>query len=142
MTTSKDGKLKVKLVFEDGDGNVKANVEQELILPGIYLPSFLPGAYNQVEQMLNLVGIDYFKMVLRDHFMSELESIGYARPMLGDSVGSASFVDEKMVIDSGALYDLEDESQSPPDETNEESMVIDLPVEQENEEDKDKTKDA
>ena len=142
MTTSKDGKLKVKLAFEDGDGNVKANVEQELILPGIYLPSFLPGAFNQVEQMLNLVGIDYFKMVLRDHFMSELESIGYARPMLGDSTGSASFVDEKMVIDSGALYDLEDESSSPPDETNEESMVIDLPVEQENEEDENKTKDA
>ena len=130
-TTNRDGKLKVKLVFEDGEGNVKANVEQELVLPGIYLPSFLPGAYTQVEQMLNMVGIDYFKMMLRDHFMNELETIGYNRiTAITPQLESSTFVDEKQVIDSGALYDIDN---APPQI---EEGVIDLPVEQE------ETKDA
>ena len=62
-----DIKLSFKLSAEDSNAEI-VNVEQSVVIPSLKEPLFLPDAYLQVEQMLNLIALEPFKRILKTYF--------------------------------------------------------------------------
>ena len=122
-----DMKLKVSLKLEDSGGNVVAEINQDASLPGLCLPSFLPGAYSQVEKTLNVIGIDYFKALVKQYFYEKLQSV-YGTSGSGITTVHDVFSDKKRVI---ALEDTQpDNSPLDPVTGAPDQAVIDLPLDQ------------
>ena len=65
--------LKIHLDLIDSNGSI-AGVHQDILLPCLKEPAFVKGAYDQVEKTLEIVGVDFFKKLVRNYFMGCIEN--------------------------------------------------------------------
>lgn len=70
--SSNDLKLRINIALVEKGGNTPVIIDQEITLPGLLLPSFLKGAYTQVENTLNTVGVEMFKALAKQYFFNKI----------------------------------------------------------------------
>ena len=95
-----DGKsvlLKINLELVDSSGSV-AKVNQDIMLPHLREPAFIKGAYRQIEDTLNLVGVDFFKRLVRQYCLAQASA--YYSPQINEGAMLPEFKDDKIVISS------------------------------------------
>ena len=120
-----DLRLNIHLSLSDSTGEV-AVINQEVDLPGLLYPSFLPDAYNQVDRTLQVLGVDYFQKLVKNYLFKKLDNT-----FTGES--KALFSDTKTLIASEEQLESAISENGPggidsnPDTGP--SPVIDLPVE-------------
>lgn len=70
--SNNDLKLRINIALVEKGGNTPVIIDQEITLPGLLLPSFLKGAYTQVENTLNTVGVEMFKALAKQYFFNKI----------------------------------------------------------------------
>ena len=141
--------LKIHLDLIDSKGSI-AGVHQDILLPCLKEPAFVKGAYDQVEKTLEIVGVDFFKKLVRNYFMGCIENtFDYSkRGFLTDNPGVMSDIgymplnleqDHKVLIDNKELDEdgnivkpvmsIEDQKNSLNINTLDNTGTIDLDVE-------------
>lgn len=99
--------LKIHLDLVDCNGSV-ANVHQDIMLPCLKEPAFIKGAYEQVEKTLDIVGVDFFKKLIRNYFMncinntfnSEFNSSDNPNTMTAGYLPLSPSMDHKVLVDN------------------------------------------
>ena len=69
---SNDLELRINIALVEKGGNTPVIIDQEITLPGLLLPSFLKGAYTQVENTLNTIGVEMFKALAKQYFFNKI----------------------------------------------------------------------
>lgn len=69
-----DIKLKFSLTLEDNKKNTPVKVENEILFDAILEPAMLGDAYKQIEQTLQLLGVEYFLKRTRAFILNKQES--------------------------------------------------------------------
>lgn len=105
--------LKIHLDLIDSNGSI-AGVHQDILLPCLKEPAFIKGAYDQVEKTLEIVGVDFFKKLVRNYFIGCIENtFDYSKQsFISDNPGVMSDMgymplnkdqDHKVLIDNKEL---------------------------------------
>lgn len=100
--------LKIHLDLIDCNGSV-ANVHQDIMLPCLKEPAFIKGAYEQVEKTLDIVGVEFFKKLIRNYFMNCINNTFNSELALSDNPNTMTAVgylplnpamDHKVLVDN------------------------------------------
>lgn len=119
----KSVKLKINLELVEKNGSI-AHVNQAIILPYLKEPAFVKGAYKQIENTLNLVGVDLFKRLVRQYFLNLADNF-YSTNNNGSDLLLP--IDSKMVITNSEQ--LVDQNTSADSENGNVSEKLDLNLE-------------
>ena len=119
----KSVKLKINLELVEKNGSI-AHVNQAIILPYLKEPAFVKGAYKQIENTLNLVGVDLFKRLVRQYFLNLADNF-YSTNNNGSDLLLP--MDSKMVITNSEQ--LIDQNTSADSENGNTSEKLDLNLE-------------
>lgn len=93
----KSVKLKIDLELVEKNGSI-AHVNQSIILPYLKEPAFVKGAYKQIENTLNLVGVDLFKRLVRQYFLNLADNFYSDQNMSASDLLLPTSMDSKMVV--------------------------------------------
>lgn len=119
----KSVKLKINLELVEKRGSI-AHVNQAIILPYLKEPAFVKGAYKQIENTLNLVGVELFKRLVRQYFLNLVDNF-YSNNNNGSDLLLP--IDSKMVITN--TEQLVDQNTSDDSENGNTSEKLDLNLE-------------
>ena len=119
--------LKIHLDLVDSSGSV-ANVHQDIMLPCLKEPAFIKGAYEQVEKTLDIVGVDFFKKLVRNYFMNCINETFNSGFNTSDhsNVTTAGYLPLDPSMDQKIVVDTRDVADGSSDQTKNENPNINL----------------